>query len=391
MRILFCNYEYPPLGGGGGVINKDMAEELAKKHTVHVLTSQGMGLPSVKVENGVTVFRVPVFFRSRQAAANMPSMLAFLPSAYLKGRKLIKEYDYDIINTHFAVPTGPVGVWLAKKAKIPNVLCVHGGDLYDPSKWASPHRHSILRSIVRWVLRKADAVIGGSSNTVENVHTYYDPEVTAECIPYAIHRQDDVVAAPRERYGITDDDRVFVTVGRLVSRKGLDQLVEVINKLGNKKVHLFVIGSGPLEESLKALALEQGVAEQIHFLGQVDDQEKLEVLHMADIYTSTSVHEGFGIVFLEAMAAGLPVVCYDFGGQTDFLETEANGYVVKLNDKVAFQKGCQQLIDDPVLCEKISKHNQVAVSDYYIDRYAEKYESIYEKVLAEETAAEHGP
>lgn len=382
MRILFCNYEYPPLGGGGGVINKDMAEELAKKHTVHVLTSQGMGLPSVRVENGVTVFRVPVFFRSRQAAANMPSMLAFLPSGYLKGRKLIEEHNYDIINTHFAVPTGPVGKWLAKKAKIPNVLCVHGGDLYDPSKWASPHRHSILRSIVRGVLRKADTIIGGSSNTVENIHTYYDSEVKAECIPYAIQRQDDVVAAPRDRYGIADDDLVFVTVGRLVSRKGLDQLIEVMSKLNNKKVHLFVIGSGPLEEPLKALSQELGLAEQIHFLGQVDDQEKLEVLHMADIYTSTSVHEGFGIVFLEAMAAGLPVVCYDFGGQTDFLETDSNGYVVKLNDKAAFQKACQQLIDDPALRVKMSKHNQKTVTDYYIDRYAEKYEAIYKNAIA---------
>jgi len=72
MRILYCNYEYPPLGGGGGVINKQIAEELAKRHTVDVLTSQGMDMPSKTVENGVTVYRVPVFFRSRQAAANLP-------------------------------------------------------------------------------------------------------------------------------------------------------------------------------------------------------------------------------------------------------------------------------------------------------------------------------
>ncbi|MCK5395921.1 MAG: glycosyltransferase, partial [Gammaproteobacteria bacterium] len=74
MRILYCNYEYPPLGGGGGVINKQIAEELAKRHTVDVLTSQGMDMPAEVVENGVTVYRVPVFFRSRQAAANLPSM-----------------------------------------------------------------------------------------------------------------------------------------------------------------------------------------------------------------------------------------------------------------------------------------------------------------------------
>ena len=56
MRILFCNYEYPPLGGGGGVFNKQIAEELAKRHTVDVLTSQGMNLPAFSVENGVNIY-----------------------------------------------------------------------------------------------------------------------------------------------------------------------------------------------------------------------------------------------------------------------------------------------------------------------------------------------
>ena len=60
LRILFCNYEYPPLGGGGGVINALLAEELAKKHDVTVLTSRCMGLPEESVENGVRIIRLPV-------------------------------------------------------------------------------------------------------------------------------------------------------------------------------------------------------------------------------------------------------------------------------------------------------------------------------------------
>jgi glycosyltransferase involved in cell wall biosynthesis len=381
MRILYCNYEYPPLGGGGGVINKQIAEELAKRHTVDVLTSQGMDMPSKTVENGVTVYRVPVFFRSRQAAANLPSMMAYLPSGYSKGRKLIREHTYDVINTHFVVPTGPLGDWLAKKADIPNVLSVHGGDLYDPSKWISPHRHSILRSSVRRLLRKADAVVGQSSNTINNVHTYYDPEIECECIPLGIVRPGDLAAVPRSRYGLADDDRVLVTVGRLVSRKALDQLIAIVTQMDNDRVHLFIVGSGPQEEPLKAIAQELGVAKQIHFLGQVEEQEKLEVLRMADIYVSTSQHEGFGIVYLEAMAAGLPVICYDYGGQTDFLESETNGYVVKLNDTAEFQRACQRLLDSPDLRSKIGAHNLQAVEKYYIDHCANQYEKLYEKVI----------
>lgn len=381
MRILYCNYEYPPLGGGGGVINKQIAEELAKRHTVDVLTSQGMDMPSKTVENGVTVYRVPVLFRSRQAAANLPSMMAYLPSGYSKGRKLIREHAYDVINTHFVIPTGPVGDWLARKASIPNVLSVHGGDLYDPSKWMSPHRHSILRFSVRRLLRKADAVVGQSSNTINNVHTYYDPEIECECIPLGIVRPDDLAEIPRSRYGLSDDDLVLVTVGRLVSRKALDQLIDIVKQMNNDKVHLFIVGSGPQEQPLKSIAQEHGVTKQVHFLGQIDEQEKLELLRMADIYVSTSQHEGFGIVYLEAMAAGLPVICYDYGGQTDFLESDTNGYVVKLNDKIEFQKACQRLLDNLDLRNKIGQHNLLAVEAYYIDHCAGQYEKLYEKVI----------
>ena len=381
MRILYCNYEYPPLGGGGGVINKQIAEELAKRHTVDVLTSQGMDMPSKTMENGVTVYRVPVFFRSRQAAANLPSMLAYLPSGYSKGVKLIREHSYDVINTHFVIPTGPVGNWLASKADIPNVLSVHGGDLYDPSKWMSPHRHFILRASVKRLLRKADAVVGQSSNTIGNVHKFYDPEIRCENIPLGIVRPGDIAGAPRSRYGLSDDDFVLATVGRLVSRKALDQLIAIVKRLDNDKVHLFIVGSGPQQPALKTLVQDLGVDNQVHFLGQVEEREKLEVLRMADVYASTSQHEGFGIVYLEAMAAGLPVVCYDYGGQTDFLESDVNGYVVKLNDTTEFQRACQRLLDNSALRSDIGKRNLSAVEKYYIDHCAGQYEKLYEKVI----------
>jgi len=382
MRILYCNYEYPPLGGGGGVINKQIAEELAKTHTVDVLTSQGLGLPPQSVENGVTVYRVPVFFRSRQAAANMPSMLAYLPSGYWKGRKLLSKFSYDVINTHFVIPTGPVGDWLSSKAAVPNVLSVHGGDLYDPSKWMSPHRHALLRSNVRRLLRNADAVVGQSSNTVDNVHRFYDSDIDCECIPLGIVRNENKTSAPRSRYGLSEDDVVLVTVGRLVARKALDQLISIVQQMNNNHVHLVIVGSGPQEQSLKDAARELGVSEKVHFLGQVDDDEKLEVLNMADIYASTSQHEGFGIVYLEAMAAGLPVLCYDYGGQTDFLESGVTGELIPLNDTKAFISSCQKLVENAGLREQIGDHNLKAVEAFYIDHCAKRYEQLYEKVIA---------
>ena len=188
MKILFCNYEYPPLGGGGGVINALLAEELATRHEVTVLTSQGMGLPAESVVNDVRVVRAPVFFRTQLAAANVPSMLAYLPMGTAAGKRLIKANRYDVINTHFVLPTGPVGDALARFGELPHVLSVHGGDLYDPSKWMSPHRHFTLRMWVKRLLRRADRLVGQSRNTIDNVHTYYDPSLSVERIPLGIKR-----------------------------------------------------------------------------------------------------------------------------------------------------------------------------------------------------------
>src|SRR5918912_1333261 len=130
MRILFCNYEYPPLGGGGGIVNALLAQTMAKDHEVTVLTSNKGAFFTESVEDSVKVIRVPVLFRNHKAAANLLSMLLFIPMAITVGKKLIRANKYDIINTHFVLPSGPVGDNLSRSGGIPHVISVHGGDLY---------------------------------------------------------------------------------------------------------------------------------------------------------------------------------------------------------------------------------------------------------------------
>src|SRR5689334_18584359 len=102
MQILLCNYEYPPIGGGGGVVMAAMATELAHRgHDVTVLTSRAFGLPADSIEDGVRVVRVPVFFRRQMAVANIASMAAYLPMGWFRGMRLGRRKAFDIINTHF--------------------------------------------------------------------------------------------------------------------------------------------------------------------------------------------------------------------------------------------------------------------------------------------------
>ena len=385
MRILFCNYEYPPLGGGGGVINALLAEELATRHEVTVLTSQGLGLPAKSVVNSVQVVRVPVFFRSQQAAANFPSMLAYLPMGIATGKRLIKANRYDVINTHFVLPTGPVGDTLARFGRLPHVLSVHGGDLYDPSKWMSPHRHFTLRSWVKRLLRRADRIVAQSLNTIENVHNYYDPSLTVERIPLGIRRPVRYVAA-REDYGFSDDLVLLVTVGRLVARKAVDQLISILKDTDRLDAHLVIIGSGPQEQSLQQKTRQLGLAERVHFMGHITEEDKFRLLQLSDIFVSTSQHEGFGLVFLEAMASGLPVICYDYGGQTDFLTDGVTGHVVPLNDTALFTDCCRNLISDRETCQRISAGNRELVEELYIDNCARQYEQLFENLISKQPA-----
>lgn len=378
MKILFCNYEYPPLGGGGGVINALVAQELAKTHEVTVLTSQGLGLPRESMENGVRVVRAPVLFRTQTSVASMGSMFSFLLSGIREGKRLIRENEFDVINTHFVLPTGPVGHTLARAAGIPNVLSLHGGDLYDPSKFMSPHRHAIFRVAIRKLLRSANVVVGQSNNTLQNMRQYYTPEIEGTLIPLAIRRPS-ADTGKRADYGFAEDDVLLATVGRIIPRKGIDQLISMMQTLRQrqKPARLLIIGAGPEEENLKAAAAERGVAEYVHFMGFVSEEEKVQLLNMSDVYVSTSQHEGFGLVFLEGMACGLPVICYNHGGQTDFLRDGETGYLVELNDLETFTERCAAMVDSKPLRQKMSDVSKDVVEEYFIETCARKHEVVF--------------
>ncbi|MEM8948910.1 MAG: glycosyltransferase family 4 protein [Pseudomonadota bacterium] len=380
MDILICNYEYPPLGGGGGVVTAQLVDELAKRHDITVLTSKAFDLPEESHENGARIIRVPVFGRTKKAAGSLPSLLSYVPQAIRRGKALMGERSFDVINTHFAVPTGPVGDSLARHANLPNILSVHGGDLYDPSKFMSPHRHWILRRLIRGLLKRADYVVGQSSNTNANVGRFYTADVDPVLIPLGIERPT-IRPAARADYGLEEEDVLLVTVGRLVARKALDQLLDLMAGLRDRSAKLLVIGTGPEEAGLQAKAAELGVADHVRFLGGLSDQEKFDVLGMSDLYVSSSQHEGFGLVFLEGMAAGLPVVCYDHGGQTDFLVDGATGYLVSLNDRKTLEKRIEELVVDATLRQKIANDNQKLVERYFIEQMALAYEELFETAI----------
>jgi glycosyltransferase involved in cell wall biosynthesis len=381
MRILFCNYEYPPLGGGGGVVMAALARELARRHTVTVLTSRAMGLPAQSEEGGVRVVRAPVFFRRELAVANLSSMLSYLPMAALRGLTLRRSGSFDLINTHFVVPTGPVGDLLGRFYGIPNVLSVHGGDLYDPSKRLSPHRLPVLRRPIAYLLRRADALVGQSRNTLQHVEDYYGVRRRARLIPLGIDRPPQVPRTARREFGIPEEAFVMVTVGRLVARKATVRLIEAMAGAQRPDTHLLIVGDGPDAGAVRGAAANLGLSERVHLLGQVPEVRKYQALAVADVFISATQHEGFGLVFLEAMAYGLPVICYDHGGQTDFLVDGETGHLVPLNDLDRLTRSLVNLHDQPAVRAAMGEHNRRCVENYFIDTCANRYEALFQEVI----------
>jgi glycosyltransferase involved in cell wall biosynthesis len=381
MKILFCNYEYPPLGGGGGVVMAALARHLARRHEVTVLTSQAGDLAKESDDQGVRVVRVPVFFRKQLAVANFPSMLAYLPMGFLRGRSLSREQPFDVINTHFVVPTGPLGQALSRWQNIPNVLSVHGGDLFDPSKASSPHRHAPLRAAVRSMLWAADEVIGQSRDTVRHVSDIYGVDRRVGLIPLGIERPPQRTRGSRSQWNVPDDAFVMCTVGRLVARKATTQLIDILAAMRHQNSYLLIVGDGPDADGIRQRATELGVVERLRMLGLCSDAQKYAALSASDIFVSASQHEGFGLVFLEAMAFGLPVVCYDRGGQTDFLKTGETGAVIKLNDQRAMTTAIDALAANGESRHRVAEHNTRLVEDYFIDTCAARYEAVFDDVI----------
>ena len=92
------------------------------------------------------------------------------------------------------------------------------------------------------------------------------------------------------------------------------------------------IGEGPEKENLSMLVEKAGIKDRVKFLGYVSDEEKYRYLKISDLFILTSIHEGFGIVFMEAMYCGLPIVCTNHGGQVDFLKDEENAILIDVGD-----------------------------------------------------------
>lgn len=371
------NFEYPPLGGGGGVATHDMARVLAKRHTVHVLTTAFGELPRDEVQEGVSIHRVPVLGRTSLPTATFLSLLLFAPMAVVRGISLLRETPFDVIYAQFVIPSGLPAAIISRLFGIPFVLTFIGGDIYDPSKGISPHRHALLRWVIRWIASQASARTAISHDTKTRTIELHGVKEDITVVPIGLKEKTVQVHAKRAQFGFSEDDIVCVSIGRLVPRKGYDILLQAWKEIPSAK--LVIIGDGPMKELLLTTIEEYGLQDRVQLLGQVDEEQKFQLLSIATMYVSAAQHEGFGIVFLEAMDAGLAIVASDDGGQRDFLVHGENAFLVGPHDSHAVSAAVRTLMEDSPLRARMGEKNKEDVKQYYLDRTVARIEQILMK------------
>lgn len=371
MKILIVNYEYPPLGGGGGVATKDIAETLAHTHEVHVLTSGFRDLPRYEKVHGVHIHRVTTWGRKNLPTATFTSMGSFALFGFIEGMRQCSLHPFDVLNAQFVLPSGVPAVLLAKMFRLPFVLSLIGGDIYDPSKGISPHRYGIFRSLVRAIAKQANVRTAISHDTKKRAQQLHGVQEPIRVIPIGLIPPKEVPPASRSDLGM-QEGLAAVTVGRLIPRKGYEKLIAAWKHING--VHLYIIGDGPLKDKLVKVIEKHQLQDRVTLAGKVSNEKKNQMLAAADMYVSGALHEGFGIVFLEAMHAGLPIVAPNDGGQTDFLHPEKNALLIDSSQANQIAQAVERLCKDEHLRRTMGAENKRAVQKYYIEATTKQFE-----------------
>ena len=237
-------------------------------------------------------------------------------------------------------------------------------------------RSASLRLALRRMLQRADAVTACSQFVLDELAAFASIRATTVVIPNGV--------APEDFAGnmrALDQSPYVLAVGRLVTQKGFDVLIEALATEQLASIDLVIAGDGPERASLEQLAGRRGVDGRVHFVGAVDRSQLSALLGRAEVFAFPSRSEPFGIALLEAMAAGVPSVATRAGGVTEFAHHDENALLVPPDDSDALASALGRLHSDESLRLRLTAHGLETAKAFSWRSIAPQYERVYGQAL----------
>lgn len=379
LKVALIPSSYHPHFGGVEQHTRMLARELRRRgHPVEVWTvDRGERLGRQVVDDlDVHYLHCPMPNRSLGGLARFTR--AF-PGALWSWLRRVRAFRPDVIHVHCFGPNGPYARLVSSVLSVPLVLTSHGETFGDESDVFG--QSALLRDQLRRACRGSAAVTGCSVLVAEDLRRRFGAEVV-RVVPNAVDvlpasRRDAARPGDAARDGSTGGR--LIAVGRLVGVKGFDVLLRALS-LTSRWTSLMIVGDGPDRATLERLAGELGIADRVHFLGQRTAEEVQLLMSRADAVVMPSRAEAFGIVALEAWAAGTPLIATATGGPDSFVTDGVNGLLVPPGDSSALAQAIDTLLTDSALGARLSQAGAIEVEKFTWEEVASRYLDIYADV-----------
>lgn len=378
------SWEYPPISVGGLAKHvEEISIALSLKSVeVHVLSVGETQTPKVERRNNLWIHRVDPY---PLQAPNFTTWIQHL------NFRLIEEAIYlintwgpfNIVHSHDWL-VGYAGKVIKNAYKIPLVATVHATEAGRNQGLYTPEQNYI-NQIEWWLTYEAWKVIVCSQHMVQEVKKLFNlPPDKIKLIPNGVNIAK-YSQSPLKNMSFGPGKIVFF-IGRLVREKGVQVLLEAAPQIiaAEPEVQFFIAGKGPMEQQLKEQAKSLGIESYVNFLGYVEEEIKIALYKQAAAAVFPSLYEPFGIVVLEAMAAGAPVVVSDTGGMGEIISNGFTGLKVYPGDADSLASNLIRVLKDAELTKNLTNNALSAVRNQYDwGKIAEKTKAVYLEILSE--------
>lgn len=351
MNVCIATWEFPPrIVGGIARHCNGLAKALAHTgHEVHVVTLDFPGAPSYEEVDGVKIYRTAT-------ELGHPNFLtwALLFNHFMEKKiaDVSKKADFDVVHIHDWL-TAFAGISFKHQMKKPLVATIHGTEIGRAQGLHNPDSFTI-DGIEWWTTYEANKIIVTSGSMKAEIQGHFHlPQEKIEIIPNGIdpkkYNASVDRSAVRGRYGVNPHEKLVLCVGRLVPQKGIDYLIRAVPRIAGRypEAKFIIVGEGWLRGHLEYASRSTGHQWKITFTGWIPDQELVALLNSADVLVVPSIYEPFGIVALEGMATGIPVVASDIGGLAEVVEHERTGILAYPRNPESIAWAVDRVLSDP--------------------------------------------